>query len=241
MMAFIPHHHHLIWNMLSWGLPLEDCDVLGNVEVEDSDVIGNVEVVIGNAGEQNCRTNLPLGPQSSFWWWWWQSWLKSPYILGMVSRLPIVLLLRGTLHPTIGVYVTSRSTLFLRCFFSRMMMMVINATKTKIKAGTWRRKVIKRWRAKMTVAKTVLLQYKYNDKYNDKKDCVKKCFLGLRPISMLSSALANWCKGRGTFTDKEGIFAQLHLLWGRCCLVQERHLDGIIQLVTIYTTHRVIF
>ena len=149
--------------------------------------------------------------------------------------------LRGALHPTIGVYVTSRSTLFLRCFFSRMMMMVINATKTKIKAGTWRRKVIKRWRAKMTVAKTVLLQYKYNDKYNDKKDCVKKCFLGLRPISMLSSALANWCKGRGTFTDKEGIFAQLHLLWGRCCLVQERHLAGNIQLVTIYTTHRVIF
>ena len=179
---------------------------------------------------------MPLGPQSSFWWWWWQSWLKSPYILGTV-----VLLLRGALHPTIGVYVTSRSTLFLRCFFSRMMMMVINATKTKIKAGTWRRKVIKRWRAKMTVAKTVLLQYKYNDKYNDKKDCVKKCFLGLRPISMLSSALANWCKGRGTFTDKEGIFAQLHLLWGRCCLVQERHLAGNIQLVTIYTTHRVIF
>ena len=60
MMAFIPYHHHQIRNMLSRGLPLEDCEVMGNVEVEDSDVIGN-------AGEQNCRTNLPLGPQSSFW------------------------------------------------------------------------------------------------------------------------------------------------------------------------------
>ena len=94
----------------------------------------------------------------------------------LVSRLLIVLLLRGALHPTIGVYVTSGSTLFLRRFLSRMMMIVINTIKTRIKGGTWRRNVIKRWRAKMTVAKTVLLQDKYNDKYNDKEDCIKKCF-----------------------------------------------------------------